>query len=177
MKNKKKSSFNSKKSISEIKQLEFENRSKNELIIKESDNISILNVSEFIKKNKNESNKNLAIKVNNEKNMISFEEDEKNNKIKRIMERIQNNNVDSTHFNKDSFQKNLSNVNNKDSKDSKKNKVIHLNIFNYYCYRKNTKNYKYINLYNLGNLFYRNKMDITHVFSLLSILENFIKKK
>ncbi len=170
LKNKKKSSFNSKKSISEI-----DNRSKNELIIKENDNISILNVSEYRKNNNKDSNKNFSIKVNKDKNVISFEE-EKYNKIKHKIERSQNN-ADSTHFNRDSFQNKLSNVNNKDCKDSKENKFIHLNIFNYYCYRKKIKQYKYIDLYNRGIIFYRNKMDITHVFSLLSILEDFIKKK
>ena len=91
--------------------------------------------------------------------------------------------ADSTHFNRDSFPKNLSNVNNKENQDCKDNKPckekkeIHLNIFNYYCYRKKMKKYKYIELYDRGIFFYRNKMDIIHVFSLLSVLEDFIKKK
>ena len=96
VKKKKNYSFNSKISISEIKQLEFENRSKNELINKQNDNISILNFSEVRKKNKNDSNKNFVIKINKDKSVISFEENEKNNNIKGIMERSQNNNADNT---------------------------------------------------------------------------------
>jgi hypothetical protein len=182
IRNNKKSSFNSKKSISEIRQLEYENRSKNELIIKDNDNISILNISENRRSNNNnDNNQNFTIKIKKNKNVISFEE-AKNGKMRPVMDKSQNYG-DSTHFNRDSFPKNLSNVNNKenqdckDNKDCKENKEIQLNIFNYYCYRTKTKKYKYIDLYNRGNFFYRNKMDIIHVFSLLSVLEDFIKKK
>ena len=182
IRNNKKSSFNSKKSIFEVRQLEYENRSKNELIIKDNDNISILNISENRRSNNNiDNNQNFTIKVKKNKNVISFEE-AKNDQMRPVMDKNQNY-ADSTHFNRDSFPKNLSNVNNKENQDCKDNKhckekkEIHLNIFNYYCYRKKMKKYKYIDLYNRGIFFYRNKMDIIHVFSLLSVLEDFIKKK
>ena len=135
----------------------------------------------FFNRSLSKNNQNFTIKIKKNKNVISFEE-AKNGKMRPVIDKSQNYG-DSTHFNRDSFPKNLSNVNNKenhdckDNIDCKENKEIQLNIFNYYCYRTKTKKYKYIDLYNRGNFFYRNKMDIIHVFSLLSVLEDFIKKK
>ena len=54
---------------------------------------------------------------------------------------------------------------------------INLSIFDYLFSRKNAKKKKQIKLYNKGNYFYRKKMDIVHVFTLLSIVEDFIKIK
>ena len=77
---------------------------------------------------------------------------------------------------KDNFRKNILDLYDKENngKDFKDN--ISLNIFDQFCFTKNSKKYKYIELYKRGNLFYRKKMDITHVFTLLSIIEDFVIK-
>ena len=46
-----------------------------------------------------------------------------------------------------------------------------------YVHEKMQKKKKQIRLYNKGNYFYRKKMDIVHVFTLLSLVEDFIKAK
>ena len=56
------------------------------------------------------------------------------------------------------------------------NENIHLNIFDYFCIRKKSRRYKYIQLFNEINRFYKKKMDIVHVFSLLTILEEYLTK-
>ena len=164
-------SFSSKGPIKDIKIIEYDNRSKNELIIKDNDNISVLNMQNDKKNNENQ---NYTIKINKNKNLISFEEP----KIQKTkpLEKNQNINIDSIHLNRESFQKNLSDINNKEINNFKEFNELHMNIFKYYCYKKNSQKYKYIILYNKGKLFYRKKMDIVHVFSLLSILEDYFKK-
>ena len=53
---------------------------------------------------------------------------------------------------------------------------ISLNIFDYIFCKKNEKMSKLIKLYNLSKIYYRKKMDIVHIFTLLCILEeNFSK--
>ena len=52
---------------------------------------------------------------------------------------------------------------------------ISLNVLDYFCISKNSKRYQYILLYNKSNRFYRKKIDIVHVFSLLSFIEEYIK--
>ena len=51
------------------------------------------------------------------------------------------------------------------------NDYLNLNLFDYACWIKNSKQYK---LFNLGNSFYRKKMDIVHVFTIISIIEKII---
>ena len=51
------------------------------------------------------------------------------------------------------------------------NDYLNLNLFDYACSNKNSKQYK---LFNLGNSFYRKKMDIVHVFTIISIIEKII---
>ena len=172
LKNKKNLSFKLKKPIDNIKKLECDNKSKINLIIKENDfsNDSALNISN--NKKTNENNK-IVLKINNNKN-ITFEE----SKIDNIKPQNENNkNGDSNiQLNKDDFQKNIFDIYNRENSDKDYNDRINLNIFEYLCFRKNKKSQKYklIELYRKGHLFYRKKMNISHVFILLSIIEDFI---
>ena len=53
---------------------------------------------------------------------------------------------------------------------------IKLNLFDILCYTKNSKKKKDIELFKLGNSFYRKRMDIVHVFTLLIITEKVLIK-
>ena len=53
---------------------------------------------------------------------------------------------------------------------------INLNIFDYVCHKKNAEKNKHVQLYKLGNSFYRKRMDIVHVFTLLLITEKVLLK-
>lgn len=103
---------------------------------------------------KNESDKSKNDKLKIEVNSFSREN------LQRIIQEMNNKN----YTNNDSY----ININKDD---------INLSIFDYLCSRKNAKNKKQIKLYNKGNYFYRKKMDIVHVFTLLSLVEDFIKIK
>ena len=54
---------------------------------------------------------------------------------------------------------------------------INLNFLDYFCVGKSSKKYKNIQLYNRANRFYRKKMDLIHIFSLLSFIEEYFKKE
>jgi hypothetical protein len=71
----------------------------------------------------------------------------------------------------------LNNINNlkEDYNFMDYNDYLNLNIFDYICPRKNSKKYKNIKLFNRGNAFYRRKMDIVNVFTLLTVVEDSIK--
>ena len=142
-------------------------KSRNDLILRESDfpSISFINIS-----NKNSINKirNYSLKNNHH---ILFSKNFKKSKCEtsQIGKNQKNNN----------FPKIILDIKNK--KDYKKNMDsvddINMNIFKYICSRRNSKYYKTVKLFNKGNIFFRKKMDIVHVFSLLSILENYIQIK
>ena len=162
----KKNSSQKKLPLDDIKQSESCNKSKSKinLILKnnEYNNITILN-------SKNGDN-DFIIKMNRSKN-IPFEDTKLANNTKS-----ENDNANNFKIIKDNFRKNIldlydKEINDKDFKDN-----IPLNIFDQFCFTKNSKKYKYIELYKRGKLFYRKKMDITHVFTLLSIIEDFIVK-
>ena len=51
-----------------------------------------------------------------------------------------------------------------------------MNIFDYVCHKKNDEKNKHFQLYKLGNSFYRKRMDIVHVFTLLLITEKVLLK-
>ena len=172
LKNKKNMSFKLKKPFDDIKQFEYENKSKINLIIKDNDicNASALKLSD--NKNNNE-NKNLVFKNRGNKNILF--EDSKIDKTKSENEKSKNE-ENSIQINKDNFPKNIYDLYNKGNNTKDYNDTINFNIFEYFCFSKKSKKYKYIKLYKKGNLFYRKKMDITHVFTLLSIVEDFIIK-
>ena len=165
----KKNSSQKKFSLDNIKQSESCNKSKSKinLILKnnEDNNISVLN-------SKNNDN-NYSIRINRNKN-IPFEDTKLANNTKSESDNVSN--LNNFKIIKDNFRKNILDLYDKENngKDFKDN--ISLNIFDQFCFTKNSKKYKYIELYKRGKLFYRKKMDITHVFTLLSIIEDFVIK-
>ena len=54
---------------------------------------------------------------------------------------------------------------------------ININLFDFLCYSKNSKKKKIIELFKLGNYFYKKRMDIVNVFTLLIMIEKRIKNK
>ena len=167
-----------KKQEEEKKSKDSENKSNNNLITKDKDfNISELNLSN----NKiNVEKKNSSINLDKygnkyDNNHISF--GNRSSNIYSIKSKLEN----KTKSNMDLFYKfNVDNIINKD-KEKLNGKDIsehfHLNIFDYFCIKKSSKRYKYIKLYNIGNRYYRKKIDIVNVFSLLSFLEEYLKKE
>ena len=78
--------------------------------------------------------------------------------------------------NKDDFQNNTFYIYNRENSVTDYNDRINLNILEYLWFRKKKKSqkYKFIELYRKAHLFYRKKMNISHVFILLSIIEDYI---
>ena len=68
---------------------------------------------------------------------------------------------------------------NKDSNSNLKNfeEKIHFNLFDYFFRKKNLSIEKQIELYKLGINFYKKRMDLIHVFTLLLITEKILLKK
>ena len=154
-------------STNNIKQFKDENKSNNNLIIKENNifNIPPLNIID----NKINENKNYIININNNKNIINFG-NSKNEKNK-----IEDNN--NIQINKENIEKYVFDIDIKEKNNSKDFKEhISLNIFDYFCLRKNSKKFKYIEMFNKSKIFYKKKIDIVRVFTLLSIIEDIIKR-
>ena len=158
----KKNLSNKKLVIDDIKPNESENKSKNNLILKDNDNnnLSSLNPKE-----------NYIIKVNKNKNKkIPLEDSKISNTKPEIDNRI------NFQIIKDNFRKNILDLYDKNNNDKDFKDTISFNIFDQYCIRKKSKKYKFLELFKKGKLYYRRKMDITHVFTLLSIIEDFVVK-
>ena len=71
---------------------------------------------------------------------------------------------------------------NYDNKEIKNNTIVYkehikLNLFDVLCHKQNEKKKKNIELFRLGDSFYRKRMDIVHVFTLLIITEKALIKK
>ena len=172
LKHKKINTFTQKKHIDDIKQNENDNKSKNNLLFKEKEfcNISSLNISNDKKNNENQ---NYIININ--KSRKETFEYSKNDNPKSPKDKSQN--IDSSiQYKRENLKKNIIDIYSKEDQNKGYHDSINLNIFEYYCLKKISKKYKYIELYDRGNLCYRKKMDITHVFTLLSIIEDFIVK-
>jgi len=166
----------SKNIIYNKKQIEFGNKSKNNLILKEdnlNNNISSLNNSE--NKRSNES-QNYIIKIDKSKNIVSFENGKRELKSENID--IKENKLNMIMNKKPMDKGDIFNIRNIKFKDNEQfNEQIKLNIFHYFCCIKNSEIYKNLELYNFGNYYFRQKMDIVRVFTILSIIEDLIKKK
>ena len=171
--------FSSKNSIENIKQLEYFNKSKNELISRENDysNVSsIFNISENKKMNINEHrriNKNA-----NHINVIPFENEKINTKNSNSITSDKKKNLESMIYNnKESHKKNDIYMENREIYNIKDFKErIDLNVFYYILCKRSKRKNNLLELYNLGNNYYRKKMDIVHVFTLLSIIEKILSK-
>ena len=166
-KSKKKNKFSNKKILSDIKPNDiYDNKSKINLILKDKDNINItsFNISDYQKKNDDQ---NCIINIDKNKNIIFFENNKKKSENFIIHKQDYG-------YNKEMIEKNNNDIN--ANYHMEYNDHINLNIFSYFFCIKNPNVYKNIELYNLGNSFYRKKMDIVQVFSLLSIIEDYIKK-
>ena len=173
---KKNSIFSLRKQFDDKKSIDSENKSKNNLIFakekeKEKDfNISDLNISN--NKLDNNENKISGIKIDKAENYSYIEN--QNINIYKIKAKSDNKTKNSYNLiNK--F--NLEFRNNKTNSKEDFNEKINLHFFDYFCTKKSSKRYKYILLFNKGNRFYRKKLDIVHVFSVLSFFEEFLKKE
>jgi hypothetical protein len=154
------------------KKQEFGNKSKNNLIIEENNiyNISPMNISDNKKINENQ---NYIIKINNKKNFIGFGNSNSNKSINEISNCLGS----GIKLNKDNLDKCFFDIDNKDESTYKNYKDhIKLSLIDYLCSRKNSKKYKYIELYNKSNTFFKKKIDIVRVFTLLSIVEDKLKR-
>ena len=122
-------------------------------------------------------NKNNSLKIN--KNIMTMK-NSKNNSMKSQIENIMCQ-KDENQFERGNIKYIYSDLNNISNMKEDYNFMdytdyLNLNIFDYLCPRKNSKQYKNIKLFNRGNSFYRKKLDIVNVFTLLTILEDSIKK-
>ena len=175
LRNEKNILFRKKNQLDDIKQcerIENVNKSKNSLIIKDNNSFNISSINIFCNKKFNNENRNLAIKVS--KNGFTTLEDSKFSNIKSLDDKehkVENNNKIKKIINKSIFD-----LYNKENSLIDYNDYINFNIFNYICLKKYDKKYKYIQLYKRGKNIYRKKMDISHVFTLLSIIEDFVVK-
>jgi hypothetical protein len=162
--------FTFKSPFNKTNQFECENKSKNYLILKDLEpNTSFPNITTHNKRFTEMQN------MSNNRNIISYESS-KNESIKSRNDKLKIE-LNSNYFSRDNLQRIIQEMNNKDNNSyANANKDnINLSIFDYLFSRKNAKKKKQIKLYNKGNYFYRKKMDIVHVFTLLSIIEDFIK--
>ena len=137
----------SKKSMDNLK-IDNDAKSKNNLMNKANDLSDLSGLNSSNNKNNNE---NYIITINRNRNNIVQSENTKVDSVKNE----QKNNFDSL------FRKETTNL--KDFNDH-----INLNVLNYICMKRNAGKLK---LFNAGNHFYRKKMDIVHVFTLITIIE------
>ena len=161
-----------------LKSLEIEDKSKNNLILKDNDCCNLPsepNINDNINNKKINENKNYTIKINKKNNLNTYE-NPKNDSSKAKSE-INQNIKNSLIISKENSQKNNYSIENNHSTNIKNyNEKINLSFIDLLCPNKNSKKYKYIEFYNHGNSFYKKKMDIVHVFTLHSIIEKFIIK-
>ena len=161
--------FSPKRSNDNSKQIEIDNKSKNNLIFKENElgkGTLGLNISEI----KKYESQNYTIKINKNQNNMPFA--------------YSNLNLDSIKSKNQNIKENSINFNNNDILKKKYNFIfreadnindfnghIYLDFFDIFCSNRQSKKYK---LFNLGNSFYKKKIDIVHVFTIISIIEKII---
>ena len=147
----------SKKSMENLR-VDNDIKSKNNFIIKANDLSDLSGLNSSNNKNNND---NYIITINRNRNNIVQSENTKVDSIKskndyNVGDNLQKNNLDN--FNMFRSETGL-----KDYNDH-----IDLNVINYICMKRNAKRLK---LFYAGNNFYRKKMDIVHVFTLITIVE------
>ena len=161
--------FSPKRSNDNSKQIEIDNKSKNNLIFKENElgkGSLGLNISEI----KKYESQNYTIKINKNQNNMPFA--------------YSNLNLDSIKSKNQNIKENSINFNNNDILKKKYNFIfqeadnindfnghIYLDFFDIFCSNRQSKKYK---LFNFGNSFYKKKIDIVHVFTIISIIEKII---
>ena len=161
--------FSPKRSNDNSKQIEIDNKSKNNLIFKENElgkGTLGLNISEI----KKYESQNYTIKINKNQNNMPFA--------------YSNLNLDSIKSKNQNIKENSINFNNNDILKKKYNFIfretdnindfnghIYLDFFDIFCSNRQSKKYK---LFNFGNSFYKKKIDIVHVFTIISIIEKII---
>ena len=162
-----------KKINNSVRPIEFDNKSKNSLILKDNDNnnLSFLNISE--NKHGSEKKCKTILKNNHPNNAIAFE-NSKNEISQSIISKKPR------PITQENSKENGTNLNSKlnidlgykDFKDR-----ININIFDYCsCYLISEKHQRYIELYNISNSFYRKKLDVVNVFNILLLIEKVLLK-
>ena len=151
--------------------LKENNKNKNNLIIKENEFGNITSGFNMFENKKYESPKG-SFKMKSKSNNMMLIENSKVDSIKSKNE-VYHMRENSIIFHKDNMQINNIDIYHKEEEKNLKdyNDHINLNLFDYICLNKNSKQYK---LFNLGNSFYRKKMDIVHVFTIISIIEKML---
>ena len=140
---------------SQSSKLDLNNKSKN-ITICQSPNINKLRVKS--RKSKFDRNKNIEEAI--------------------FKVRMNKNELPRLNFLLSKKESNKSNKSNKSNSNLKTfNDKISLNLFDYFFRRKNEQKAKHIELYNLGISFYKKRMDLIHVFTLLLITERILLKR
>ena len=155
-----------------IKQIDIDNKSGNNLIIKNNEFSNITSNLNF-DENKRLENRNYSIKLNENKNIIP-NQNSKVNSTKCKSEMNIHTRENSMNFNNGNLNNNSDNLYYKESnKINDYNDHINLNLFDYFCSKRNSKKYK---LFKIGNNFYRKRLDIVHFFTIISIIEKILLK-
>ena len=166
--------LSSKLSMENVKPFENDNKSKNNLIFRENDlsNFSSgfniygdkKNENHFIKinknRNKNDNNyENIKLQFSKSRNGSFLNIRHSNNNIKNncIHESHKKNHFDMT-YKETNYLEDF-------------NDHINMNLFDYFCLKNFSNKYK---LFISGSFYYKKKMDIVHVFTLISVIENLL---
>ena len=141
------------------------NRSNNNLIIKNNFNNIIMNGCNTKKMNKKK--KSIFNKI-----YLKSSEENKNKSINSIINLNKNGDNNVVKINNEITPKNNNFFNvNRDGLINENNDQINLNMLNYFCHSSNPYKKRLFELYNHGNEFYRKRMDIVLVFSHLLLTE------
>ena len=160
--------FSPKKSLDNLNRLENDNKSKINLIYKDNEFSNISSDLNICVDKKNDSN---LIKINKNGNSVPL----KNLKLNYSKANNGSNlnlKENSSNFHHQNLRKNHFDITYQEANILKDfNDHIKLSIFDYFCINKDSKEYK---LFSLGNSFYKKKLDIVHIFTLISIIENIL---
>ena len=183
--------FSSRKSVKNNKNPDSQNKSSKNIVIMGSNISSILNVSNLKKFDDCQSSK-LEINKNKNKEISFFGSPDLSNKLSRIKKskfsKYKNdinslnlyniNNIDNNNNNNNINKINI--ITNKKESNNNLNEFndhINLNILDYLCKRNSIHKKTHFGLFNLGISFYKKRMDLMHVFTLLLITERILLKK